>query len=105
MTKNCWEPVAPARFATGTPFERGLSPVEAVTVTEAVAVRVAPEDPVAVKVAAPAGAVAAAVSVSVELPPAVTDVGLKRPVTPVGNPDTDSAMVCVLPLSADVVTL
>src|ERR1700682_1974905 len=57
MTKNCWEPVAPARFVTGTPFESGVSPVDAVTVTEAVAVRVAPEEPVTVKIAVPAGAV------------------------------------------------
>src|SRR5207237_2608392 len=64
-----------------------------------------PEVPVTVNVAVVGVAVEAAVSVNVELPPAVTVAGLKEPVTPAGRPDTESEMLCVLPFSADVDTV
>jgi hypothetical protein len=46
---------------------------------------------------APAGVVNDEVKVNVELPPAVTLVGLKLPVMPFGSPEADNAMVRVLP--------
>ena len=99
--------MAPERFVTATPFWSWVSPFAAVTVTCAVVEWVwVVEVPVTVKVvAADAGAVEAAVSVNVELPPAVTDAGLKEPVTPVGRPVTDSEMLSVLPPSAEVETV
>src|SRR3954468_8936287 len=107
MKKNRCELVAPERFDTATPFCSCVSPFAAVTVTCAVALWLTvPEVPVTVKVVAPdGGAVDAAVRVKVELPPAVTVAGLKAPVTPVGRPDTDNEMVCVLPFSAEVDTV
>ena len=78
----------------------------AVTVTDAVALWLTvPDVPVAVNVAVVAAAVEAAVSVKVELPPAVTVAGLNEPVTPAGRPDTESEMLCVLPFKAEVVTV
>lgn len=44
--------------------------------------------PMIVNEVVPALVVASAVNVSVELPPAVTLVGLKLPLTPAGNPET-----------------
>ena len=75
------------------------------TVTEAVAVCV-PEvaEPVTVNVELP-DAVVLALSVSVELWPAVTDAGLKEPVTPDGRPLTESETVCALPLVTAVLTV
>src|SRR3981189_405356 len=101
MKKNCWALTAPDRLLMGTPFESGVSPLGVVTVTDAVAeCVVGADEPGTVKVAVAAAADAAAVSVSVELPPAVTEPGLNEPVTPAGRPDTESAMLCVLPVSA-----
>jgi hypothetical protein len=89
-----------------TPLLSGVAPLPAVTVSEALALWVAVvEVPVTVKVAVADGAPAVAVSVKVELPPVVTEVGLKEPVTPVGRPDTDSATLCALPLTMAVLTV
>ena len=61
--------------------------------------------PVMVSVEVPAGVEVLVVTVKVELPPAVTDVGLKLPVAPAGRPDTLRSTVCALPLVTAVVTL
>jgi len=61
--------------------------------------------PVTENVVAPAAAVEAAETVSVELPPAVTVAGENDPVTPLGRPETLSAIACVLPLTAVVLTV
>jgi hypothetical protein len=68
------------------------------TVTEALAVWVAVvPDPVIVNEVVVGPAFATAVRVSVELPPAVTLVELKLPVTPDGSPEIDSVMFCAAP--------
>ena len=54
--------------------------------------------PVTVTVNVPVLAVQDAVSVRVELPPAVTELGLKLAVTPLGSPLADSDTVCADPL-------
>jgi hypothetical protein len=54
--------------------------------------------PVTVMVYVPAGVLALVVTVSVELPPAVTLVGLKLAVDPLGRPLALSEMVCAEPL-------
>src|SRR6185436_6599552 len=59
--------------------------------------------PVTVKVVA--GAAAEVVTVSVELPPAVTVVGENVPVAPAGRPETESEIDCVLPFTAVVATV
>jgi len=98
--------MAPDRLVVARRSRAACPLLGVVTVTDAVAVCVVGADePVTVKVAVAAGAEAAAVSVSVELPPAVTEPGLNEPVTPVGRPDTESAMLCVLPFSAVEVTV
>ncbi|TMB28894.1 MAG: hypothetical protein E6J62_16960 [Deltaproteobacteria bacterium] len=91
---------------TATPFCNWVSPFAAVTVTEALALWLTvPDVPVTVNVAVVAAAVEAAVRVRVELPPAVTGLALKEPVTPAGRPETESEMLCVLPFSAPVLTV
>jgi hypothetical protein len=75
----------------------------AVTVIDAVAECVVVDEPVTVNVVD--GAVAEAVTVSVELPPATTVVGANEAVAPAGRPETDSAIDCVLPFNAPVATV
>jgi hypothetical protein len=105
-TKNCCEPREPLMLVMATPFVRTVSPLAAVTVIDAVAVwAVPPELPVTVKVAVVAAAEEDAVTVKVELPPAVTVAGLNEPLTPEGRPLTDRARLWVLPLMALVVTV
>lgn len=73
------------------------------TITEALVVWVADAPvPVIVNCVVLAPAVVLAVSVSVELPPAVTLAGLNLPVTPDGNPETDRAILCATPNSTAV---
>src|SRR5712671_2468590 len=73
MKKNCCALTAPDRLVTATPFCSCVSPLAAVTVTDAVVLWLTvPDVPVTVNVAVVAAAVDAAVSVKVELPPAVT---------------------------------
>src|SRR5262245_10974733 len=104
ITQNCCDPVAPEMFVTGTPSVSVAGPV--VTVTDAdAACAVEPDMPATVNVVVPLVAVLAAEMVSVELPPAVTVVGENEPVTPLGSPETLSAIDCVLPLTAVVVTV
>ena len=98
--------MAPERFDTGTPSFSTATPPPAVTMTDAFAeCCTAPDAPVTVNVVVAAVAVVAAVTVSVELPPAVTVAGEKVPVTSVGRPETLSAIVCVLPFSGVVDTV
>jgi hypothetical protein len=52
-----------------------------------------------------AGALAEAVSVSVDEPPAVTVVGENAAVTPAGRPEIDSAIDCAAPDRMAVVTV
>jgi hypothetical protein len=59
---------------------------------------------VIVKVYVPAAVVVAVVTESVELPPAVTLVGLNVPLAPEGRPETEKVTVCGVP-EAVVVTL
>jgi len=66
-----------------------------VSVTEVVCVAEVPV-PVTVSVYVPAAAVPV-FTVSVELPPAVTDVGLSDAVAPLGTPVTERLTVCALP--------
>src|SRR5580765_6494932 len=75
----------------------------AVTVIDAVAECVVEDAPVTVNVVA--GAVADVVTVSVELPPAVTVAGENVPAAPAGRPETESEMDCVLPFTAVVATV
>ena len=75
----------------------------AVTVIDAVAECVVVDVPVTVKVVG--AAVAEAVTVSVELPPAATVAGENDPLAPAGRPETDSAIDCVLPFNAPVATV
>src|SRR5437660_11029045 len=72
---------------------RGSSWIVTVTEVECVAEAAVP---VTVSVYAPAAAVRA-FTVSVELPPAVTDVGLSEAVAPVGAPETERLTVSALP--------
>ena len=74
-------------------------------VSETVCVLV-PEAAVAVTVneVVLAAALAAMVSVSVEVPAPVTLAGLKAPVTPAGSPLTASAVACAAPALTVVVT-
>jgi len=73
-------------------------------VIDAVAARcTAPDVPVTVKVVA--DAVVDVVTVSVELPPAVTVAGENEPDAPAGRPATESEIDWVLPFTADVVTV
>src|SRR5262245_27051112 len=104
ITQNCCEPDAPEMLPIGTPsVSVGGPPV--VTVTDADAVcAVVLYVPLTVNVAVLAVAVASAEIVSVALPPAVTCAGENEPVTPLGSPETLSAIDCVLPFSAVVVT-
>src|SRR5437879_4066948 len=69
--------------------------VVTVRLTEAVCVAEVPV-PVTVSVYVPAAAVPV-FTVSVELPPAVTDVGLSDAVAPLGTPVTERLTVCALP--------
>src|SRR2546421_7619982 len=69
--------------------------VVTVRVTEVVCVAEVPV-PVTVSVYVPAAAVPV-FTVSVELPPAVTDVGLSAAVAPLGTPVTERLTVCALP--------
>src|SRR5438132_101682 len=106
ITQNCCDPVAPEMLDTGTPSFSTAMPLPVVTVTdEFAACCTVPDTPVTVKVVVAVVAVDAAVSVSVELPPAVTAAGEKLPVTPVGRPETLSEIDCVLPFSAVVDTM
>src|SRR4051794_380334 len=75
----------------------------AATVIEAVAECVVVDEPVTVNVVC--GAVAEAVTVSVELPPATTVAGENEALVPAGRPETDSAIDCVLPFNAPVATV
>ena len=104
ITQNCCDPVAPDRLLTGTPSVRVEGPVVTVTDEDAECA-VAPDVPVTENVVVPAAAVEAAEMVSVELPPAVTVAGENDPVTPLGSPETLSAIACGLPLTAVVVTV
>jgi hypothetical protein len=82
-------------LVTGTPSV-SVDPV--VTVTDADAVcTVAPDVPLTENVVVPAAALALAEIVSVELEPAVTVAGANEPVTPLGSPETLSAIDCVPP--------
>ena|SRR6185312_6211342 len=91
-------------LVTGTPSVSVAGPV--VTVIDADAeCDVEPDVPVAENVVVPAVAVVVAEMVSVELPPAVTVAGENDPVTPLGSPETLSAIDCVLPLTAVVLTV
>jgi hypothetical protein len=103
ITQNCCDPLAPEMLLTGMPSLSVAGPV--VTAIDADAVRtVVPDVPVTEKVVVAAAAVVAAAIVSVALEPAVTVAGENDPVTPVGSPDTLSAIACVLPFTAVVVT-
>ena len=104
ITQNWFEPVAPEMLVTGTPSVSVAGPV--VTVIDADAeCAVEPDVPVTEKVVVPAAAVEFAEMVKVELPPAVTVAGENDPVTLPGIPDTLSAIACVLPLTAVVLTV
>ena len=82
------------RVGVAEPDQRG----DVATVIEAFTVWVADVPaPVIVNDVVPNAGVSVAVSVRVALPPAVTVAGLKVPVTPVGRPETDSAMLCETP--------
>jgi hypothetical protein len=74
-----------------------------VIVIDALAVCVVDEVPVTVNEVA--GATALVVTVSVELPPALTVVGENVPDAPAGKPETESAIDWVLPFTAAVVTV
>jgi hypothetical protein len=88
---------------TGTPSLSVAGPV--VTVIDADAVcTVVPDVPVTENAVVPAAAAAAAEIVSVAAEPAVTVVGENEPVTPLGSPETLSAIDCVLPFMGVVVT-
>lgn len=77
---------------TGTPLLSVLSPPPVLTVSEPVAVCVVAADVAdTVNVDAP-DAVADAVSVRVEVPPAMIVGGLNDPVTPLGRPLTESVI-------------
>jgi len=54
--------------------------------------------PVIVSVNVPAGVDAEVVTVSVELPPATTDVGENVPLAPAGKPASENVTVCALPV-------
>src|SRR5258708_6642241 len=69
--------------------------VVTVRVTEVVCVAEGPV-PVTISVYVPAAAVPV-FTLSVELPPAVTDVGLSDAVAPLGTPVTERLTVCPLP--------
>ena len=72
----------------------------AATVIDAVAECVVVEVPVTVNVVA--GAVVEVVTVSVELPPAMTVAGENEPAAPAGRFETESEIDCVLPFKAAV---
>jgi hypothetical protein len=78
----------------------GLAAIEkslrTVTLMLVVCVAEAPA-PVMVRLKVPPGVLAPGVSVSVELAPAVTLVGLNVAVAPAGSPVTDSATLCAAP--------
>jgi len=61
--------------------------------------------PLIVRFELPAGVVAAVVIVKVELPPAVTEVGLNKAVAPAGKPLSEKPTVPVNPPSAVVLTV
>jgi hypothetical protein len=61
--------------------------------------------PVIVRVEVAAGVVALVVTVSVELPPAVTVVGLNEAVAPVGRPEAARVIVSALPATSAVETV
>jgi hypothetical protein len=103
ITQNCCDPVAPDRLLTGTPSVSVAGPT--VTVTDADAVcDVVLDVPVTENVVVLAVAAALAEIVSVAEAPAVTVAGENEPLTPPGSPETLSAIDCVLPLIALVVT-
>ena len=104
ITQNCCDPVAPEMLVTGTPSVSVDGPVVTVIDADAKCV-VEPEVPVTEKAVVPAAAVEPAEIVSVELPPAVTVAGENDPLTPLGSPVTLSVIVCVLPLTAVVLTV
>ena len=64
-----------------------------------------PLTPVMVNVWGPVGVVELVVTVRVEEPVPVIEVGLKVPVAPVGNPASSSAMLPVKPFKAVVETV
>lgn len=74
----------------------------ALTVIDAVAACVVVDVPVTVNVVG--GAVVEAVTVSVALPPAAIVPDENDPLAPAGRPVTESAIDCVLPFTAAVVT-
>lgn len=77
----------------------------ALTVSERVAVCVMPPPvPVTVTFTVPVAAVLPAVSVSVELPGAPTDAGLKLAVTPEGRPEADKETAELKPPRAEIET-
>ena len=80
----------------------GVNTTVNVSVAECVSV---PSVPVIVIAYVPAGAVSAAVNVTVLVPPADTDAGLKLAVTPLGKPEADKSTVSENPLSADTVAV
>ena len=114
---------APESPGRGTPFASTVPPsvggvppsvggvppstggVTDVTVSVGVAVSVSePETPLTLKVTVVAAAAAVALRVKVAEPPAVTEVGLKAAVTPLGRPEAESAIVWVEPAEAVVTT-
>jgi len=61
--------------------------------------------PVMVKVYVPASERRDTVSLSVELPPDVTDAGVKLALTPEGRPEIDRLTVCAEPDNVEVITV
>jgi hypothetical protein len=81
-------------------------PLAVVTMRTAVVVLVSePLVPVMVRVELPMGVLDAAATVSVELAPALTEVGLNVPVALAGKPLTLKLIVPVKPLAAVVLTM
>ncbi len=75
-----------------------------IRLTVVVCVRL-PLTPLMVRVLVPAGVLVAVVTVSVDEPDPVTDVGLKAPVAPEGSPLTVNATLPLNPLSAEMVAV
>src|SRR5262249_20596004 len=80
-------------------------PVDVTTNVSAAACEPEVAVPVIVRVYVPAAVEAPTVTVSVELPPAVTEAGLKVAVARAGSPFADKATACAEPAVTAVVTL
>ncbi len=100
-----WLPRATVRLAGVAEIEKSATAEEFTTSVTVAVWTVAPLVPVMVIVDVPTGVVPSVVTVKVEDPDVVTDVGLKVAVAPVGNPLAVKVTVPVKPFRAVIVAV